>query len=90
MKHTRAHVTDHAVMRYLERVLHVDIDAYRREICELVGPAAAQGASGVVVNGMSYRIKPGDNGPVVVTVRPAKSLELRRGRKPRRRGGGSL
>jgi hypothetical protein len=85
MKHPRAHVTDHAVLRYLERVLKLDIEAHRREIGRMVDRAAQQGASGVVSDGMAYRMVHDRGFPCVVTVRPACSPDIRRGRKGNRR-----
>ncbi|WP_323036230.1 hypothetical protein [Pararhodobacter sp.] len=87
MKHPRTHVTDHAVLRYLERVLRLDIEAHRREIGRLVDRAVQEGASGVVIDGMAYRMVRDAGVPVVVTIRPARFPDSRRGRKPRRRGG---
>lgn len=75
MKHRRHLVTDHAVIRYLERVKGVDIDVVRAEISELVETARDLGASGAVVAGWSYKIKDGN----VVTVRAAHSPCIRTG-----------
>jgi len=33
------HVTDHAVLRYLERVIGIDVEQHRSDLCELAGPA---------------------------------------------------
>lgn len=70
MKHRRFRVTDHAVIRYLERVQGIDVEAIRREISEVVAVAEAHpGASGVVLNGMRYKIRNG----AVTTIMPARS-----------------
>lgn len=37
-------VTDHALLRYLERVLGIDVEKARAEIVEITGVAAALGA----------------------------------------------
>ena len=77
MKHPRTHVTDHAVLRYLERVEGIDIEAVRRRIGHAVDRtvdrAAGMGACGAVIDGWCYRLEPGEKGPVVVTVRRAGS-----------------
>lgn len=62
------HVTDHAVIRYLERVKGVDIDATRREIADIVRLGVKLGAEAVVLQGMRYRLE----GPCCVTVMPAR------------------
>ena len=56
MKKPRHIVTDHAVLRYLERVEGVDIEAIRREIGRRADRAIGIGASGVVCEGFVYRI----------------------------------
>ncbi len=57
-------VTDHAVIRYMERVMGLDIDALRRQIHADVKHGIALGACGVVKGGFNYRISQG----VVVTI----------------------
>ncbi|MEB3421907.1 hypothetical protein ACFSDD_09090 [Salipiger marinus] len=69
-------VTDHAVIRYLERVQGMDVEALRRAIGHRVGAAMLgnDGACGVVIDGFSYRI--GDSGAVVTVIkasRPSRS-----------------
>ncbi|MCB1395930.1 MAG: hypothetical protein KDJ98_08150 [Rhodobacteraceae bacterium] len=85
MKHPRAHVTDHAVLRYLERVAGVDIEAIRCRIGRAVDRAALPGATGVVIEGMSYRLQHADDRAIVVTVRPANAPDRRLGRQRRTR-----
>lgn len=78
MKHRRFRVTDRAVIRYLERVQGIDVDAIRREISGRVSVADDHpGASGVIVDGMRYKITDG----VIVTIKPARSRGWERGRK---------
>ena len=52
-------VTDHALMRYIERVLKVDLKPVRREMLnqKLVKEAAAAGASAVKINNFVYLIE---------------------------------
>ena len=61
-------VTDHAVLRWLERVHGIDVEFFRNEIVKIAGPAAAVGASGLTRDGFSYVIRAG----AVVTVKRAE------------------
>lgn len=58
MKKSIAIVTDHAVLRYLERVEGLDVERVRREIGRRVDRGARLGASGVVVDGIRYVLSP--------------------------------
>lgn len=72
MKTTRdLAVSDHAVLRYLERVMGFDIDGVRAHIRGVCAPAAAIGASCVQAEGVRFMI--GDNG-CVSTVTPLSDL----------------
>lgn len=62
------HVSDHAVLRYLERVGGFEIDALRAEIASRVGQVYASGASNVIIDGFRFAVEDGLTGPVVVTV----------------------
>jgi hypothetical protein len=66
------HVTDHAILRYLERAHGIDINAVRHMIADTVREAAQAGASGVRHGGLAYRLKDG----VVVTVAPISQEPL--------------
>lgn len=66
-------VTDHAVLRWLERFAHVDVEAIRRRIHQEVRPALNKGATSLTINGTDYRMKNG----VVVTL-----IDKRRSCKP--------
>lgn len=52
-------VSDHAVLRYLERICGVDIDKVRRTIHEQTRSAIQHGARGVTVDGIVYRLREG-------------------------------
>lgn len=81
MKRPRTHVTDHAVIRYLERVKGMDIEELRRLIGHAVETAVETEASGVVIDGFSYKLRQGEAGPVVVTIqRDRRPLHLGRKR----------
>jgi hypothetical protein len=66
MKRAPVHVTDHAVLRYLERLHGLDVEAVRAKIATTVWRAVLAGASGVRHDGLIYRLQDG----VVVTVAP--------------------
>jgi hypothetical protein len=66
VKRAPVSVTDHAVLRYLERLHGLDIEAVRAEIASTVWRAALAGATGVRHGGLIYRLQDG----VVVTVTP--------------------
>jgi len=84
MKRPRTHVTDHAVIRYLERIAGMDIEALRCRIGHAVEAAVETDATGVVIDGWSYKLVKGEAGPVVVTVqRGRRPLNLGRKRRSR-------
>lgn len=82
MKKPLHHVTDHAVIRYLERVQGVDIEALRREIGRVADRGVEVGASGVISGGFIFVL----SGIAVITVRPQHS-PCRKGRSRRERRG---
>lgn len=63
------HVTDHALVRYLERVVGVDLDVHRQAIEARVAGAVALGASAIVSEGYRYAL----TDSVVITVTRASS-----------------
>lgn len=66
-------VTDHAVLRYIERVMGVDIELVRATIAAIPGLQAAvgAGATSFALNGIQFIIKNG----VVATVGASLSAE---------------
>lgn len=72
-------VSDHAVLRYLERVGGIDVEALRQAIGARTAVAAALGASGVSVDGLTYVIQHTLGRPTVVTVIARASAPCRRG-----------
>ncbi len=52
-------VTDHALVRYLERVVGIDLTGYRREIETATAHAIEVGASGLIHDGFRYVIAEG-------------------------------
>ncbi|SFQ13960.1 hypothetical protein SAMN05421853_10289 [Roseivivax halotolerans] len=68
MKKSRAHVTDHAVIRYLERELDIDIETVRRRIGRAVDAAdVPMGASGVAIGRLIYKLAHDESGVTVIT-----------------------
>lgn len=63
MKSGRTFVTDHAVIRYLERVYGVNVDGLRQRIRKTTEGARNSGASAIKVDGVKYVL--GDEGAVV-------------------------
>ncbi len=64
-------VSDHAVLRYLDRIGGFDIESLRHQISTRLQPHADRGAQGVVLDGHSFLVNQnGDRGPIVTTVLP--------------------
>jgi len=82
MKKSVVTVSDHAVLRYIERVLAVDVEQLRREIGHQVDRTMREGACGVTSGGFTFRLANG----VVTTVLEASQPDLRTGRQRRERG----
>jgi hypothetical protein len=85
--HVRS-VSDHAVLRYLERIEGIDIEAARREIAARVDRVigdprvvAVPDDSGVVIDGFAYRMQAG----VVVTILKVNHADPRTGKVRRER-----
>tara|TARA_R110000868_G_scaffold314417_1_gene575370 strand:- start:20442 stop:20711 length:270 start_codon:yes stop_codon:yes gene_type:complete len=49
-------ITDHALVRYLERVMGLDMNGVRAEIAARVGDGVRLGASAVVSGGFKYTL----------------------------------
>lgn len=78
MSRRRIHVSDHAVLRYLERVRGVDLALVRRTIARAVANGVERDACGVIRDGLTYKLA----GTTVVTV-------FRTGAGPDHRTGGA-
>lgn len=72
------HVTDHAVLRYLERAHGLDVDAVRRHIAGRCATGAELGAIGVVVEHVKFVLAAEAGKATVVTVLKA-SWPIRQG-----------
>lgn len=63
MKQIPSIVTDHALVRYLERVYGVDMDGLRRRIEKITEEGRDMGAAAVNCDGVSYTLS--SNGRVI-------------------------
>ena len=59
-------VSDHAVLRWLERVHEIDIEFFRNQIRNIVGPPMKVKATSITVDGFCYVFDPEKR--VVITV----------------------
>ncbi|GIT85428.1 hypothetical protein [Roseobacter sp. OBYS 0001] len=82
MKTPRDIVSDHAVLRYLERVYGVDIDGVRARITEITAEGRENGACGIKADGVSYKISKSGR---VVTVHGVSAPLSNRARRWQRR-----
>lgn len=48
------HVSDHALLRYLGRVLEVDVESLRQQMAKLVAGPVAAGAKRFSIDGMTF------------------------------------
>lgn len=70
----RLGVTDHALIRYLDRVGGFEIEALRHSMAARLQPFADAGARSVVIDGHVYMIGRSDpRGPSVITVLPVSA-----------------
>ena len=51
-------VSDHALVRWLERVQDIDVSAYRASIADIVRNAMEEGATSIQVDGFLYLFDP--------------------------------
>lgn len=64
---SRVNVTDHAVLRYLQRARGVDVEAVRRHVAELATNGARLGATGVTIENVKLVLRYRDGAAHVVT-----------------------
>ncbi len=74
-------VQDHALLRYLERVMGLDLAKVRNQIADLVQPAVDVGASAYTADGTTYLL---EGGAVVTVIAADSPLVARRPRRGRR------
>ncbi len=74
-------ISDHALLRYIERIVGVDMDELRDTILtDQIKAALRLGATGVTVNGIKMIAKDG----VIVTVLSEEARLKRKAKKPRK------
>lgn len=76
---SRVQITDHALLRYLERVEGVDIAGLRDRLADRLAEAVTLGAVAVTIDGMTYRLAD----TVCVTVTPRHSRRRHQNRVAR-------
>lgn len=72
---SRVHVTDHAVLRYLERHYGLDVDRVRREIEAMVAPHASAQPEKVIAGSLVFCL--GRDGAVTTTLLRRKEVYRR-------------
>lgn len=77
MKKPAIHITDHALLRYLERVLGYDVETLRRQIGHEIAARTSGDATSVKMDGYQYRIE----NKAVVTITSINRPNIRSGRK---------
>lgn len=70
MRRNLIRISDHAMIRFLERVGGLDVEAIRYAMARSLDEAARLGAAVVVIDGFRYILREDDSGPVLVTVEP--------------------
>ena len=75
-------VTDHAIVRYLERVYGVDVNSLRKRIADITKDGRDAGASAIISDGVRYTLDP--KGKVVTVTGPAEEVP-NRGKRWKRR-----
>lgn len=80
-------VTDHAVLRWLERECGVDVEAVRRHIAGLAIDGARLGAVGVLVGRVRIAIEQTQEPPAVTTVLKRSQTGTRMMQRKRRERG---
>ncbi|MEM6904919.1 MAG: hypothetical protein AAF568_03415 [Pseudomonadota bacterium] len=75
------HVTEHALVRYAERVFGVDMKAARSRIARKVANAIRHGAGAVTIDGVTYHLRQEN----VVTISVTENIKRRRRRQRARK-----
>jgi hypothetical protein len=71
-------ITDHATLRYIERVLGLNVSDVRNRIRAICQDAAKAGAKAVIHEGFNYKLSPSRSH--VVTIAPDKPRPKKQGR----------
>jgi hypothetical protein len=83
MKKPRHNVSDHAVVRYLERVRGVDIARLRAKIGKAAEQALDLGACGAISGGFVYKIRDGVVTTIVAHNQPNRHTDRSGVKRPR-------
>lgn len=83
MKKSAVRISDHALLRYFERALGIDIEWHRRQLGRQIDKVMCDGATGVRMDGLVFRIEE----ETVVTVVKASAPDPKTGRQRRDRDG---
>lgn len=81
MNHEPVRITEHAIVRYLERAMGFNIEAVREHIAGICGRAAAAGAVCVRTEGLRFEI----SNNTVTTVTPDRVAPSLTGRERNQR-----
>lgn len=76
MKAPTVRVSDHAVLRYLERVGGFEIERLRQELATRVASSVTRGAHTVLIDGHRFVLKEGTGELIVATVLDAGDRTL--------------
>lgn len=79
-------VTDHAILRYFERIHGFDIEMIRKHIEAAVSVPAKVGATTVTIDGYVYCLVERDDGDVAVTTILDSTMRAKRYNRHKRRG----
>ncbi len=79
----KVRVSDHALVRYLQRVGGFDMDRLRAEMEERVSRTYVPGAPSVVIDGFRFTVCVDERGPMVTTIidRAMQLTSVREGRR---------
>jgi hypothetical protein len=80
-------ISDHVLLRYMERMLGVDVEDFRQRLHDQLEPAAMAGAAQSEVAGAVFRFQHNADESVVSTMWPSDSPRLRQGGRPSRQEG---
>lgn len=76
-------VSDHALLRYLERIIGLDVEQYRARLAADLEGAAALGARSLTIDGATFILAETPNGAIVIpTVLTDKMRRSARNRVP--------
>ncbi|MDO9639665.1 MAG: hypothetical protein Q7J44_14085 [Pseudotabrizicola sp.] len=68
MKRASVRVSDHALLRHMQRVMDLPVEDLRAELERRINAIYLEGATGITMDGHSYRVVINPFGAVVTTV----------------------